>query len=121
MDDSELTGRRVALQRLAGPILSEPARGDRVHLSLRRKAIRSGRACAEAGLGDERLLDLRDNYAPHTVMNGVPVPVVSRLLGHSSVRTSLRYIHLDEHDIREAAERIVESRASVMAAGTVPD
>ena len=32
--------------------------------------------------------------ASHAAMNGVPVPVVSRLLGHSNVRMTLRYAHL---------------------------
>ena len=36
----------------------------------------------EAGIEDVRLHDLRHTVASHAVMNGVPVPVVSRLLGH---------------------------------------
>ena len=40
------------------------------------------------------------------VMNGVPVPVVSRLLGHSSVGMTLRYAHPGDRDVEEAAERI---------------
>ena len=37
-------------------------------------------------------------------MNGVPVPVVSRLLGHSNVRMTLRYAHLGDREIEAAAE-----------------
>ena len=40
----------------------------------------------EAGIEDVRLHDLRHTMASHAVMNGVPVPVVSRLLGHSNVQ-----------------------------------
>ena len=69
----------------------------------------------EAGIKDVRLHDLRHNYASHAVMNGVPVPVVSRLLGHSSVRMTLRYIHLGDRDIRAAAERIGEAMSKLMA------
>ena len=47
-------------------------------------------------------------------MNGVPVPVVSRLLGHSNVRMTLRYAHLGDRDIEAAAERIGEAMARVM-------
>ena len=39
----------------------------------------------EAGIEDCRLHDLRHTLASQAVMNGVPVPVVSRLLGHSRV------------------------------------
>ena len=60
----------------------------------------------EAGLQDVRLHDLRHTMASHAVMNGVPVPVVSRLLGHSNVRMTLRYAHLAEREVAEAAERI---------------
>ena len=40
----------------------------------------------EPGIEDVRLHDLRHTHASHAVMNGVPVPVVSRMLGHSNVR-----------------------------------
>ena len=59
----------------------------------------------EAGIEDARLHDLRHTHASHAVMNGVPVPVVSRLLGHSNVRMTLRYAHLGDREIEAAAER----------------
>ena len=69
----------------------------------------------EAGIEDVRLHDLRHNYASWAVMSGVPVPVVSRLLGHSSSRMTLRYVHLGDRDIREAAERIGDAMSKLMA------
>ena len=60
----------------------------------------------EAGIEDVRLHDLRHTHASHAAMNGVPVPVVSRMLGHSSTRMTLRYAHLGDRDIKEAAERV---------------
>ncbi|MYE59895.1 MAG: site-specific integrase [Alphaproteobacteria bacterium] len=64
------------------------------------------RARREAGIDDCRLPDLRHTMASHAVMNGVPVPVVSRLLCHSNVRMTLRYAHLADRDIEAAAERV---------------
>ena len=47
-------------------------------------------------------------------MNGVPVPVVSRMLGHSNVRMTLRYAHLGDREIEAAAERIGRAVAAIM-------
>ena len=72
------------------------------------------RARREAGIGDVRLHDLRHTHASHAVMNGVPVPVVARLLGHSDVRTTLRYAHLGDREIEQAAERVGQAIAEIM-------
>ena len=69
----------------------------------------------EAEIEDVRLHDLRHTHASHAVMNGVPVPVVSRLLGHSDIRMTLRYAHLGDRDIEAAAERVGQSIAALMA------
>ena len=47
-------------------------------------------------------------------MNGVPLPVVARLLGHASVTMTLRYAHLADRDIAAAAERVGRSVADIM-------
>ena len=47
-------------------------------------------------------------------MNGVPVPVVSRLLGHSNVRMTLRYAHLGDREIEAAAERVGQAIGAIM-------
>ncbi|MDD9981852.1 MAG: site-specific integrase, partial [Gammaproteobacteria bacterium] len=69
----------------------------------------------EAGIEDVRLHDLRHSVASHAVMHGVPVPVVSRLLGHTNPQMTLRYAHLSDRDIEAAAERIGAAMARVMA------
>ncbi len=60
----------------------------------------------EAGIEDCRLHDLRHTLASQAVMNGVPVPVVSRLLGHSKMSMTLRYAHLGDREVEAAAERV---------------
>ena len=74
----------------------------------------------EAGIEDVRLHTLRHTVASHAVMNGVPVPVVSRLLGHSNAQMTLRYAHLADRDIEAAAERVGAGLARVMALGDRP-
>ena len=68
----------------------------------------------EAALEDVRLHDLRHTFASHAVMNGVPIPVVSRLLGHSSERMTLRYAHLADKEIQAVAERIGAAMAGIL-------
>ena len=58
--------------------------------------------------------DLRHSYASHAVLNGVPVPVVSRLLGHSNVSMTLRYAHLGDRDIEAAAEKVGKAIGEIM-------
>ena len=68
-----------------------------------------------AGIEDVRPQDLRHNVASYAVMHGVPVPVVSRLLGHSHVRMTLRYVQLADCDIEVAVERVGKATARTMA------
>ena len=60
----------------------------------------------EAGIGDVRLHDLRHTFASHAVLEGVPLPVVSRLLGHKRPSMTLRYAHVGDRETEAAAERI---------------
>ncbi len=71
-----------------------------MELSLWRKVRRT------AGIADVRLHDLRHSFASHAVMAGVPLPVVSRLLGHTHLRMTLRYAHVSDRETEAAAERI---------------
>ena len=48
----------------------------------------------KAGLDDLRIHDLRHTFASQAVMNGTPLAMVSKLLGHSKITTTMRYVHL---------------------------
>ncbi len=63
------------------------------------------RARREAGIEDVRLHDLHHTVASQATMNGVPRPVVARLLGHSNVGMTIRYAHVGDKEIEAAAER----------------
>ncbi len=60
----------------------------------------------EAGIEDVRLHDLRHTFASHAVLRGIPLPVVSRLLGHKRPSMTLRYAHVGDWEIEAAAERV---------------
>ena len=85
---------------LVFPSPLEPSRPLNDHLPLW-YAIRR-----DAGIDDVRLHDLRHTYASHAVMQGTPLPVVAKLLGHSKTTMTLRYAHTGDRETEAAAERI---------------
>ena len=116
--DSKTGPRKVPLNSQARHILDRQPRGESVFVfpsPLDPERHRGStlplwyRVRSEAGIDDVRLHDLRHTMASHAVMSGVPVPVVSRLLGHSNVRMTLRYAHIADRDIEATAERMGES------------
>ncbi len=62
------------------------------------------RARSDAGLEDVRLHDARHTYASVAIAQGETVPVVGRLLGHNDPATTLKYTHLAETVVRDAAD-----------------
>jgi len=64
------------------------------------------KVCRQAGLEGVRVHDLRHSFASHAVMQGVPLPVVARLLGHTHPRMTFRYAHIGDRETEAAAERI---------------
>ena len=52
------------------------------------------RACQRAGIAPCGWHVLRHTYASRLVMAGVPLLAVKELLGHSDIRTTMRYAHL---------------------------
>ena len=59
---------------------------------------------AEAGLADVRLHDLRHTHASIALRQGVTVLAIGRLLGHASPETTLKYTHLADSMVADAAE-----------------
>jgi len=59
-----------------------------------------------AGLPDVRLHDLRHSVASDAIMDGVPLEVVGKMLGHKNYRTTQRYSHIADTALREAVNKI---------------
>ena len=123
LSDSKSGPRMVLLSSIARAILVRQPRTDSAHvfpaadlsgprsseLALWRKVRR------QAGIKDARLHDLRHTFASHAVMRNVPLPVISRLLGHAGTRITLRYAHIGDREIEAAAERVGAAIASTLA------
>lgn len=61
-------------------------------------------ACRDAGIKDLRFHDLRRTAATRLHREGMKIGEVSRILGHSNVTTTYRYIGVDEETIETAAD-----------------
>jgi site-specific recombinase XerD len=59
---------------------------------------------AAADLRSVRIHDLRHNFASVLANSGHDLPVVGRLLGHSSIAVTARYAHLYEGTLAKAAD-----------------
>lgn len=66
-----------------------------------------------ANLPSVRIHNLRHTYASNAVCSGVPLQMVGRILGHSVLQTTLRYAHLADEPVQQAA---AENAASLSAA-----
>jgi integrase len=59
----------------------------------------------ELGMGGT-LHDLRHTFASHLAMEGVPIPVIKELLGHSDISTTMIYAHLSPEKHMAAVETL---------------
>lgn len=72
---------------------------------------------ARLGLDDVRLHDLRHSHASALVNSGVDLYTASKALGHSTVKTTEKYAHLQDNAVRDAVN-IVGARSAQAAKKT---
>ena len=70
------------------------------------------------GLCDVRIHDLRHSFATEAVRQGVPLPVVSKLLGHSNINMTMRYSHASDTDAEAATETIGQYLCDMLDGGS---
>lgn len=64
------------------------------------------RVRAEADLEGVRLHDLRHSFASFAAANGASLPIIGRMLGHTTPMTTQRYAHLVQDPVRDANEAV---------------
>lgn len=62
------------------------------------------RALAAAGIEDFRFHDLRHTFATRMLRKTGNLKLVSRLLGHTTIETTMRYAHVLDSDLRDGLE-----------------
>ena len=69
----------------------------------------------QAALDDVRIHDLRHTYASNAVKQGLSLPMVGKLLGHTQMQTTMRYAHWEDAPVRSAAENVSEALSNALA------
>jgi integrase len=69
---------------------------------------------AAAGLEGVRIHDLRHTYASNAVMAGLSIPLVGKILGHTQIQTTMRYAHLADEPVREAADKVAQQLGALI-------
>jgi len=78
--------------------------GGKIRTKLREKLIKIAK---EAGIeGLTKLHTLRHTFASHLVMNGVDLPTVKKLMGHSDIQTTMIYAHLAPDHLERAVDKL---------------
>ncbi|HAS6021811.1 TPA: tyrosine-type recombinase/integrase [Vibrio vulnificus] len=95
---------------------------DDVFMPLRRFVSRSTKVSmvwqqvrALAHIEDVRIHDLRHTFASYAVLEGYPIPMVSKLLGHTRISSTLRYAHVDDAQVSQSAEAIGEVISGILS------
>ncbi len=78
--------------------------GGKIKTKLRERMIEIAK---EAGIPElTRLHTLRHTFASHLVMQGVDLPTVMKLMGHSDIQTTMIYAHLAPDHLADAVEKL---------------
>lgn len=62
------------------------------------------KACRKAGINSTDTYILRHTFASHLIMNGIDLVTIQKLLGHSSVTTTMIYAHISDSHKAESVK-----------------
>jgi integrase len=73
-----------------------------------------------AGLGNVRLHDLRHTFASYSLLSGANIKEVQRMLGHSSIKSTDRYVGVFDDTIQAAQDVAAKTIRNIAITGHLP-
>lgn len=101
--------RPSSLNRRLFLVLKGKARGEPMTRSGLRSVFRYHRAVSKVPKANPHRF--RHTFAADMVRAGITLPVLQRLMGHTHIQMTLRYVSLDAQDVREAFNKAIQRRA----------
>jgi integrase len=74
-----------------------------------------------SGLPDVRLHDLRHSFASIAASDGMGLPIIGKMLGHTQAQTTQRYAHLASDPVKAAAATVAARIEQAMTGGRSGD
>jgi integrase len=72
-----------------------------------------GKALKRAGLADCTIHTLRHTLASRLVQNGMSIYEVREILGHTDIKTTMRYAHLEQRHVSAKARDIIDALSKI--------
>lgn len=89
--------------------LKRPSRGRPMTTTALRELFRYHRK--RSGIPAANPHRFRHTFAVDMAREGMPVPILMRLLGHTSIEMTMRYVNLSAEDVREEFEKAIRRQA----------
>jgi integrase len=92
------------------PSPNNPARCRAAHWRTHDMVIEAARG--KEGLAEFVQYDLRHTFATRAVLDGMPLPILARILGHGDLKSIQKYVHVTDDHAEQEMERIERDRLS---------
>jgi integrase/recombinase XerC len=105
---------RKDIKRYSGPIFTNEKYGTAVHMRWLQKMVaeRSDYLMPEGIHVSAHTM--RHHFATSMLKKGLSLPILQRVLGHSSIMTTNRYLHYTDSDIKESFNKVAKKRVATV-------